>query len=480
MKWILIVLVVAFLLHLTLNAQNSTSFDKAIALYDHTDGSYTGGDALTLSIRNKKLDIDLYAGAYVVYIEWDEKNLPISYINIYKNGDKKFIKRVYLKASDIGHRWNFFIDNSLKPSTKYSYRVELVLMNNKKIYEDLSFKTKKSTKKREKRAFKIYDDLEGRSGKEQYLKKYTKTRTMKSFGLENSAMFWVDDFFYPIPSYKDADPNRIKTQPQIKTLQKLVKEKMNSKYLHNRVDPNGGFIMLDIEHVPTNVSYVEKEFSPYGSLISKMVDSKKVTKNGRKIVSRTIAKKLKSIKAVKDIYPNTKVGLWDSIVSYNRYNEGYRNRDYNALAKGVDNSWLINYDEWHNKDTKIYKAFIDVVDFVSPALYPAFSLKSYSDKKKQIGMVLSRLMEIKRLNPDAIVIPSISPHYTEGWAYHSGIGAKPVEKGVFKWYLDQLYQFYKDGLIDSIEIWGDNEKTDFQEYPKQDWWGELWEFSHKK
>ncbi len=480
MKWVFIFIVIAFLLHLTLNAKNRTSLEKAISLYNSTDGSYKGGDALTLSIRNKKLDVDLYAGSYVVYIEWDEKNLPISYINIYKNGSKKFIKRIYLKAQDIGHRWNYFIDYSLKPSTKYSYKVELVLMNGKKVYENLNFKTKPCTKARQKREFKIYDDLEGRSGKANYLKKYTKTRTMSSFGLENSAMFWVDDFFAPIPSYRDGDPNRIKTQPQIKTLQKLVKDKINSKYPHERVNPNGGFIILDIEHVPTNVSYVEKEFSPYGSLISKVIDSKRVTKNGRKIVSRTIAKKLRSIKAIKDIYPNIKVGLWDSIASYNRYNEDERNRDDTALAKGINNDWLINYEEWHNKDTKLYKAFIDVVDFVSPALYPAFDLGDYTNKKRQMGMMLSRLMEIKRLNPDAIVIPSISPQYTEGWAYHAKMGAKPMQKGVFKWYINQMYQFYKDGLIDSVEIWGDNEKTDFQEYPTQDWWSELWEFSHKK
>jgi flagellar biosynthesis regulator FlaF len=301
---------------------------------------------------------------------------------------------------------------------------------------------------------------------------------MKEFGLENSAMFWVDSFFKPIPLMGDGDKTQLITQPQLKKLQNLVLQSANSKYPYEKIDKNGGLIVLDIEHIPSLVSYAEKEFLPYGSIFSKLYDEKKMEKNGRKIVSEAIAKKLKSIKAVKEILPNSKVGLWDSIAKWYRYDEIKRNKDHRALAKGIDIDWLRNYEQWHKKDSMIYKKLIDVVDYVMPSLYPAFDLNSKEGQKKQLGFMMSKLMEIKRLNPDTTVIASICPQYTESWADTSGYAKKPMQKGVFTWYINQLYFLYQNGFIDSVSIWGDNEITTFTDYTKQDWWFELIKFTN--
>ncbi len=460
------------------NSTSITSIDKAIKLYETNDGKkYTGGDALATKIR-ENLDIDIYVGENSIYFEWDEKNYKIRHINIYKNSFAKPIKTIKNSASKIGHRYNGYVDFNLKKSHSYNYRIELILENRQKISQKFIAKTENGDRKIHKRVFKIYDDLEGTGQKSEYLKKNSEDGTLKKFGLENSAMFWYANFFTPKPNMKDADINKIRTKPQLKTLQKLVLQRANSKYPHEAIDKNGGFIILDIEHIPTLVEYVEKEFSPYGSFISKFYDSSEVTQNGIKIVSHAISKKLKCIKAVKEILPNAKVGLWDSVAYWNRYNDSKRNRDNIALAKGINDNWLYNYSQWHKKSSTIYKAMIDVVDYVSPALYPAYDLSKKDGKKKFLGFMMSKLMEIKRLNPDAVVIPTICPQYTEGWADMAGYDKRALNKGDFTWYINQLYTLYKLGYIDSILIWGDNHKTSFVEYTKQDWWSELLQFTN--
>ena len=453
------------------------ALDKAIKLYETNDGHYVGGDALSVQIR-KNLDIDIYTGEHSVYFEWDEKDYDVKYVKIYQDNFTKPIKIIKNSASEIGHKWNGYVSFGLKKSHTYNYKVELLLQNGKKIRQNFTLKTKNGIRRIQKRVFKIYDDLEGNGQKSEYLKKNIKDGTMKVFGLENSAMFWIDDFFSPVPLMGDGDKSQILTQPQLKKLQKLVFQQLNSKYFHNVVKKDEGMIVLDIEHIPSMVSYAEKEFSSYGSLVARFYDTPKMEQNGRKIVSQAIAKKLKSIKAVKEILPFAKVGLWDSIVPWYRYDEVKRNRDHIALAKGIDIDWLRNYETWHKTDSIIYKQLIDVVDYVMPSLYPAFDLSDKKGRKKQLGFMLSKLMEIKRLNPDVVVIPSICPQYTEAWTDRLGYDKKPLQKGVFTWYINQLYFLYQNGFIDSVEIWGDNEKTSFIDFTKQDWWFELIQFTN--
>jgi hypothetical protein len=466
-----------FLSIFLLSLSYSHNLDSIIKLYETNDGkSYVGDDSLIFKIR-EKLDVDIYRQNSSIYVEWDEKEYQIKEVNIYKNGC--LYKTIKYSASLYGHRWSGFVDKNLKSGLN-NYKIKLLLENGKTINQNITIKLDRVQKRDKNRKFIIYDSINGKGLKDEYLKKHTKSRTLKEYGLKNSSMFWVDDFFYPIPTSNDADINRIKTKPQLKRLQKLLLQRVDSDIPYRKLDKNGGLVILDIEHVPTIVSYVEREFSPYGSFVSKFLDDPKVTQNGRKIVSHTIAKKLKCVKAVKEISQNFKVGLWESIVPWNRYNNINRNRDNVALAKGTNINWLINYDQWHKKDSILYKAFTEAVDFLSPALYPAFDLSTNSGKIKQLGYIMSKLTEIKRLNPDAIVIPTICPQYTEGWADNAGYNKKPLKKGVFTWYLNVLYKLYKDGFIDSIIIWGDNEKTTFIDYTKQDWWFELLQFTSTK
>ena len=476
MKLYICLFFVFFKLQMLADNASIKALNKAINLYETNDGKkYIGSDALALRIR-KNLDIDIYTGENSIYFEWDEKNYVISAVNIYRDNFDIPVRIIKNRAFEIGHKWNGYVSHALEKNHTYVYKVEMVLQSGEKVSQKFMIKTKNGDRNIHKKVFKIYDNLDGTGRKSNYLNQNSKDKTMREFGLENSAMFWVDDFFSPIPSTKDADINRILTKPQLKTLQKLVLEKVNSKYPHKEIDKNGGFINLDIEHLPTIVSYVEREFSPYGSFITRFYNDPLVTQNGRKIVSEAIAKKLKCIKAVKEILPLAQVGLWDSVVPWNRYSKISDNKDHIALAKSIDNSWLVNYDEWHKKDSMIYKEFIDVIDYVSPALYPAFDLSHEDGKKRMLGFMMSKLMEIKRLNPDTVVIPAISPQYTESWADELGYNKKPLQKGVFTWYINQLYTLYKEGYIDSILIWGDNHKTSFIDYTKQDWWGELLQF----
>ncbi len=477
MKLTIYILLMFFQLLLNANNTSIEALNQAIKLYETNEGDYVGGDALTVQIR-KNLNIDIYTGENSIYFEWDEKDYDIKQVNIYQNSFTIPIKTIKNSASAIGHKWNGYISLGLKKNHTYIYEVEILLQNGKKRSQSFTVKTREGNRKIQKRVFKIYDDLEGTGHKSSYLKKNSKDGTMKIFGLENSAMFWVDNFFKPIPLMGDGDMSQIHTQPQLKKLQKLVSQKLNSKYPHEVIDKSGGFIILDIEHIPTMVSYAEKEFSPYGIFISKFYNDLKMEQNGRKIVSKAIAKKLKSIKAVKEILPLAQVGLWDSIVPWYRYHDIQRNRDHIALAKGIDIDWLRNYEQWHKKDSMIYKKFIDVADYVMPSLYPAFDLSQKNGKKKFLGFMMSKLMEIKRLNPDTIVIPSICPQYTESWTDRSGYDKKPLQKGIFTWYINQLYFLYQNGFIDSVAMWGDNEKTSFIDFTKQNWWAELLQFTN--
>jgi hypothetical protein len=120
---------------------------------------------------------------------------------------------------------------------------------------------------------------------------------------------------------------------------------------------------------------------------------------------------------------------------------------------------------------------LSVVDYVMPVAYPMFDLSNKKGREKQKGFILSKLMEIKRLNPDTMVIPSICPQYTEGWARPYGLYRASLSQETFTWYLNLLYDYYQDGLIDSLHIWADNSHTKFTSFVKQGWWKALHEFT---
>jgi len=177
------------------------ALDKAIKLYETNDGHYVGGDALSVQIR-KNLDIDIYTGEHSVYFEWDEKDYDVKYVKIYQDNFTKPIKIIKNSASEIGHKWNGYVSFGLKKSHTYNYKVELLLQNGKKIRQNFTLKTKNGIRRIQKRVFKIYDDLEGNGQKSEYLKKNIKDGTMKVFGLENSAMFWIEIFFHLFHSWE--------------------------------------------------------------------------------------------------------------------------------------------------------------------------------------------------------------------------------------------------------------------------------------
>jgi hypothetical protein len=434
-------------------------------------------DSLIKSIKGK-IHIDIYSGMHTLYIEWDENGYSIDHVEIVRQNKplKKIINR---KAKDIGHRWNGFADRDLLSGTSYRYKIIFYLKNGQQISESFSALTQKGSSfvSQVSHQFKIYDDIEGGAGdKEVYLRRHTKDGTMRQYGLTNSAMYWVDDFYEPVPSLDDSK-SRVLSRPNIKKLQMLVLHDLKSAAACRKIDTKEGIVVLDIEHVPSVLEYVIREYSPYGAFVSKFLNTEKVRNHGKKIVREAMAKKLEAILGVKRLLPHTKVGLWNSVVLWNRYNDNRKNLDNTALAKGSSTHWRIDYDEWHLNDSLIYKPLIDVVDYVMPLAYPMFDLSTKEGRRKQEGYMLSKFMEIKRLNPDVSVIASISPHYTEGWAYSAKLAHKPLDGEDFKWYLETLYGYYKDGLIDSIHIWADNDNTRFSDFVRQSWWRELLKFN---
>ncbi len=438
-------------------------------------------DALAKSIRNN-LDIDVYTGRKSIYLEWDEKGLPIvgATVQRERKGEKR-VRKVSRMASDIGHRWNWYVDRGLTPDTEYRYRVTLLLKNGKKREERFRVRTRAGSSESapQKRRFRLYDDIEGGAGdKAAWLAKHTSDGTMRSFGLCNSAMYWVDDFYRPKPDIDDSR-SRLLAKPDIRKLQALVKADMHASAPHLRIDPRNGIVVLDIEHVPSVLEYVTREYSPYGAFVSKYIETPKVRERGRKIVLEAIARKLEAIRAVKALLPHTMVGLWNSVVLWNRYDDNSRNRDDRALAKGTGVPWRITYPEWHPNDSLIYKPLIDTVDYVMPISYPMFDLRTPEGKKRQRGYMLSKFTELRRINPDVTIIPSISPHYTEGWSYRANLAHQPLSEADFSWYLNLLYRYYEEGLIDSVHIWADNDGTKFTDFTHQGWWKALLAFTKR-
>jgi len=433
-------------------------------------------DALALSLK-KEIDIDVYTGAHTIYFEWDEKKLPIKQIFVTDRTQKHPIT---YRADTLQHRWNWYISSNLDTETTYVYTLTLLLKNGKTKQETFSVTTRaKNTFLGKKIEFKIYDDIEGgQGGKDTYLAKHTFSKTMRDYGLHNSAMYWVDWFYEPIPKLSDSQ-SRLESKPNIQKLYARIKDDINSKIPHIQIEKKEGLVVLDIEHVPTIVEYVAREFSPYGAFVSKFIQTKEVKENGKKIVSSAIAKKLQAVQAVKKLLPHTPVGLWNSIVPWHRYHDNKKNHDYNALAKGVERGWRVNYATWHKDDSLIFKPYIDVIDYVMPLAYPMFELSTQEGKRKQEGYILSKFMELKRLNPDVQVIPSICPHYTEGWTKKSNLYHMPLNQETFSWYLELLFTYHERGMIDGIHIWADNGGTAFGNFPKEGWWKALLDFTKK-
>lgn len=437
------------------------NIEKSILIYEKCQtNNYIGEDSLSQSYKSP-FEMDIYVGANRVYIEWSESNKDIDSVVI-TNVSTKTSKKIYTKASDIGHTWQGVVFDSLDEHTLYTFQVVMYLNNSKRLSNLFSIYTKERSNPSFKRSFRIYDDLEGKSGKSKYLKR-NQINSLAKYGLQNSQMYWVDDFFKPNPSTNYRDTSRLSTELQHEVLQALIKSSFDQPSGFSKLNPYGGLVVLDIEHLPTIVSYVDKEF----------------VNQGRVIVCEAIAKKLHAIKTVKMVSPHLKVGIWDGIVNWNRYHNNEENIDHVALAKGSKHKWLFQYKDWHEKDVKLYSAYTQYIDYVMPSLYPAFDLDSEIGKNKQLAYMKNKLFEIKRINPDIEVIASISPHYTEGWADKAGYNKMFLAKSPFTWYLNTIYDFYHQGLIDSIEIWGDNTRHNFDDYINQPWWNVFIKFAAK-
>ncbi len=433
-------------------------------------------DALQQSIR-KKITVDIYVGAQTLFVEWDEAAKTIADVKVYR--DRELLYTIKRKAAQIGHRYNYAVVRDLQPAHRYRFRLLFTMQNGKKEEVDFTIRTADKRGKSKPRTFRLYDDIEGGSGdKERVLKKLTKEGTMRSFGLQNSAMYWVEDFYRPKPNL-DNSALRLRSAPDTTLLKGLIRRDLHNSTPHERIDTEKGIVVLDIELVPSVLEYVTREYSPYGAFVSKFLESQKVRENGKRIVLDAIRKKLIAIRTVKRVLSDTPVGLWNSVVLWNRYNDNSKNRDDIALSKGSRCNWRICYDEWHRNDALIYKPLIDIVDYVMPVAYPMFDLRSAEGRRRQLGYMVSKFTELRRINPDVVIIPSISPHYTEGWTYQAGLQHKAVSRETFSWYLETLYMMYEEGLIDSVHIWADNDGTTFAGFVKEGWWQALLAFTKK-
>jgi len=53
------------------------------------------------------------------------------------------------------------------------------------------------------------------------------------------------------------------------------------------------------------------------------------------------------------------------------------------------------------------------------------------------------------------------PHHYSWWSYRANLAHQPLTEADFSWYLNLLYRYYEEGLIDSVHIWADNDGTKF-------------------